>query len=49
MASPRSIVVMKEGKFWRVLSADLDPKPDEWADEVTGEDVFAEEDESIPF
>lgn len=41
VAGPRSIVAWKEGKFWRVLSAVLDPRPEEWAEDEVGADPFA--------
>jgi hypothetical protein len=34
-------VAVKEGRFWRVLSAALDERPEEWAEEVGEEDPFA--------
>jgi DNA repair protein RadD len=47
VAAPRSIMVAKQGRFWRVLSAELDEIPDEWSDAVEA-DPF-EVDEGIPF
>lgn len=46
VAAPRSIMVQREGRWWRVLSAELDEIPEEWFDEVDA-DVFA--DEEVPF
>ena len=41
VASPRSIVAARQGRWWRVLSADLDERPEEWAGEDCGDDPFA--------
>ena len=49
VAAPRSINIAKQGRWWRVLSAELDAKPDEWTAEFTGEDPFAVETEEVPF
>ena len=46
VAPPRSIVVARQGRWWRVLSAELEDIPDQWLDEVDV-DVFA--DEEVPF
>ena len=49
VAAPRSIAAAKQGRWWRVLSADLDERPDEWADEVSGVDPFSEVEQEVPF
>jgi DNA repair protein RadD len=46
VASPSRITTIKEGKFWRVTKYDLDPIPEEWAEEVA-EDPW--EEEEAPF
>lgn len=55
VAFARSITVIKQGKFWRILSANLEPKPteDDLAPEESevaeeGYDAFADEEET-PF
>jgi DNA repair protein RadD len=42
VGAPRSIVAARQGRFWRVLSAALDERPEEWASEEAGVDPFAE-------
>ena len=49
VAAPRSIVAAKQGRFWRVLSADLDERPEEWASDVGEEDPFATEEMEVAF
>jgi hypothetical protein len=49
VAAPRSIVAVKEGRWWRVLSAVLDERPEEWASEVGEEDPFAVEEMEVAF
>lgn len=51
VSSPRSITLARQGRWWRVLSADLDERPETWADEVSGDDPFATvgQEEEIPF
>ena len=44
LAWPKVITVRKEGRWWRILSADLDEKPSEWLDSVE-EYAF----EEVPF
>jgi DNA repair protein RadD len=40
-AAPTRLVARKEGRFWRIVSQELDPKPETW-EEVAPEDVFEE-------
>lgn len=47
VAAPTRITTQKEWRFYRVLSAELDPVPEEWADEAS--DVDFEEAEAAPF
>lgn len=49
VSSPRSIVAAKQGRWWRILSAALDERPDEWADCLLGEDPFETVEEEVPF
>lgn len=42
LAAPRKITTLREGRFWKVTKAELDPVPDTWLDEVP-EEVFVEE------
>ena len=50
VAGPRSIVAAKQGRWWRVLSADLDERPEEWAEEVSEFDPFEDQvEEGVPF
>ena len=56
VAMPRSIVAKKEGQFWRIISQDVDEKPEQWRDveeelqpaSVGGDSGFGD-DEEVPF
>jgi len=37
LAMPSRLTARKEGKFWKILSVDLDPIPETWSEEVAGE------------
>lgn len=41
VASPTKITTIRDGRFWRITHAELDPAPDEWLDVAPGE-VFEE-------
>lgn len=43
VAAPTSLMTVKEGRFWRILSCELDPKPETWLE--TSADPF----EDAPF
>ena len=34
VATPTRITTVRDGKFWRITQHELDPRPDEWLDEV---------------
>jgi hypothetical protein len=50
LASASALVARKEGRWWRVLQARLDERPEEWADDAEAweEDPF-EIEEEVPF
>ncbi len=41
VAAPTRITTVKEGRFWRITHAELDPAPEEWLDEAP-EEIFEE-------
>jgi len=49
VAAPRSITAVRQGRFWRVLSADIDERPEEWASEIGSADPCAVETEELAF
>jgi DNA repair protein RadD len=50
LSDVRSISAAKQGRWWRVMSADLDAKPTMWTEYADGFDPFEVEDtEEVPF
>jgi len=49
VAVPRNITAVRQGRFWRVLSADIDERPEEWVSEIGSEDPFAVTEEELAF
>jgi DNA repair protein RadD len=49
LAAPSALVARKDGRWWRVLQARLDERPEEWAEDAEAweEDPF--EVEEVPF
>jgi DNA repair protein RadD len=47
-ATPTRLTARKEGRFWRILTQEIDPAPEEWLD-VAPVETFAEETEEAPF
>lgn len=50
-AMPHHITVVREGKFWKIVKAELDPKPESWSEEVAEPAPWESQpqDEEAPF
>jgi DNA repair protein RadD len=49
VASPERITTKREKRWYRIVSAEIDEKPDEWHDEPVTDDVFAVAGCDVPF
>jgi DNA repair protein RadD len=49
LAGASTLVARKDGQWWRVLSATLDERPEEWADDASVYDDDPFEVEEVPF